>query len=62
MYYMAGQGGALFAPLMGHLIDNIGFPTTAMIAGSSIMAVTVICGSLLWGARHTPSQVPDVSD
>jgi ACS family hexuronate transporter-like MFS transporter len=60
LYYLAGQGGALFAPLMGHLIDNIGFKTTAMIAGISTMVVAIICGSLLWGARRTPSQVPDI--
>jgi MFS family permease len=61
LYYLAGQGGALFAPLMGHLIDSTSFHTAAVIAGISIMAVTVICGSILWGARAMPSQVPDIS-
>jgi MFS family permease len=61
MYYLAGQGGALFAPLMGHLIDITSFQTTAVISGISIMAITVICGPILWGARRMPSQVPDVS-
>jgi MFS family permease len=61
LYYLAAQGGALFAPLMGYFIDKTSFQTAAMISGASIMAVTIICGSILWSTRHAPSQVPDVS-
>jgi MFS family permease len=61
LYYLAAQGGALFAPLMGYFIDKTSFQTAAMISGASIMVVTIICGSILWGTRHAPSQVQDVS-
>jgi MFS family permease len=52
VYYLASQGGALFAPLMGHLIDNIGFRSTVTIAGFSTVGIALICGIFLWRARE----------
>jgi MFS family permease len=61
IYYLAGQSGALFAPLIGLLIDNIGFQTTATIAGAISVAAALICGSILWTSKGMPSQVTEVS-
>ncbi len=60
MYYLAGQGGALFAPLMGLLIDKQGYQWTFMMAGASVILVTIICGSILWSSRKLPSQVANI--
>jgi MFS family permease len=61
LYYLAGQGGALFAPLVGLMIDNIGFQTTAMIAGGTSIAAALICGSILLTTKNIPSQVAEVN-
>jgi MFS transporter, NNP family, nitrate/nitrite transporter len=55
MYYLAGQGGALFAPLMGGLIDGIGFKNTVLIAGISTIAVTLIGAFFLITSREKNS-------
>jgi MFS family permease len=52
LYYLAGQGGALFAPLMGSLIDGLGFRTTVLIAGISIVVVTSITSYFLVTSRE----------
>ena len=56
LYYLAGQGGALFAPLMGHLIDSMGFQSTATVAGIAIVAVTIVGGIILIGDREKSRQ------
>jgi len=61
VYYMAGTGSTLFAPLMGLLIDKTSYQTAFLISGVSMMAVVVICGSILWRDRTEVSQIPDVS-
>ncbi|HSW57835.1 MAG TPA: MFS transporter [Dehalococcoidales bacterium] len=60
MYYLAGQGSALFAPLMGLLIDNRGYHWTFIMAGISVILVTLVCGSILWSTRKLPSQLYSV--
>jgi MFS family permease len=57
MYYLAGTGSTLFAPVMGLLIDTTGYQTTFMIAGAASMLVTVVCGTILWTSRREPSHV-----
>ncbi len=59
LYYLAGQGGALFAPLMGSLIDGIGFRTTAMIAGIAIAAVTAASSYFLITGREKKAAASD---
>jgi MFS family permease len=61
MYYLAGTGSTLFAPVMGWLIDTTSYQTTFMIAGASSILVTIICGSILLTSRREPSQVPDAA-
>ncbi|HEX7475192.1 MAG TPA: MFS transporter [Dehalococcoidales bacterium] len=53
MYYLSGTGGALVAPLMGLLIDKTSYQTTFMLAGLASVAVSIICGSILWSSRQT---------
>jgi len=53
IYYFAMQEtSAVFAPIMGSLIDNLGFPTCFTIASSAGIAVTLICSVFLWGAQN----------
>jgi MFS family permease len=60
LYYLAGTGSTLFAPVMGLLIDTTGYQTTFMIAGAASMLVTVVCGTILWTSRREPSQVANM--
>jgi MFS family permease len=56
LYYLAGQGGALFAPLMGLLIDLQGYQFAFTISGAAVICVSIICGIILWSTRKTPLQ------
>ena len=52
VYYFAMQeAGAVFAPVLGYLIDNFGFHTTFTIVGFTVVAVTLVCSVFLWGSR-----------
>jgi MFS family permease len=61
VYYMAGTGSTLFAPLMGLLIDKTSYQTAFLISGVSMIAVVIICGSILWSDRTQVSKISDVS-
>jgi MFS family permease len=53
IYYFAMQeASAVFAPIMGSLIDNLGFPACFTIASSVGIAITLICSVFLWGAQN----------
>jgi len=41
------EGGGLFAPIMGYLIDHLGFSATFTIAGATVVAVALVCSVLL---------------
>jgi MFS family permease len=62
LYYLSGQGGALFAPLMGHLIDSIGFQSTSTIAGIATVTVAAVCGIFLVGDREKTQPFEQVAD
>jgi MFS family permease len=62
MYYLMGTGSTLVAPLMGLLIDNIGYQSTFMYAGAASIIVSLICGTILWTSRREPSQVAEVQN
>jgi MFS family permease len=52
LYYFGSlEGGGLLTPLMGYLIDHLGFATSFTIAGASIAIVTLLCSTQLWGSR-----------
>jgi predicted MFS family arabinose efflux permease len=50
IYYFAGQeGGGVLTPVMGYLIDRIGFAGTFQAAAGSVLVTTLICS--LWLRR-----------
>ena len=55
IYYFASRGGpGLTMPVMGYLIDRLGFGTSVTsftIIGAVIFAVTLGCSMLLWRSR-----------
>jgi MFS family permease len=61
VYYMAGTGSTLFAPLMGLLIDKTSYQTAFMVSGIAMMVVVLIGGSILWSDRARPSPAPEPS-
>ena len=57
IYYFTGmEAGAVFAPIMGFLIDRFGFHTSFSIASIAVIAVTVICAGFLWRSREQVSE------
>jgi MFS family permease len=48
MYYFGNmEGGGIFTPVMGYVIDRLGFGPTFTIAGAAVVAVSVVCSFLL---------------
>jgi len=45
------EGGGLLTPLMGYLIDRIGFDGSYTVAGIFILVVTLVCGLFLKGSE-----------
>jgi ACS family glucarate transporter-like MFS transporter len=52
IYYFGSRGGpGVVAPVLGYLIDKLGFDHTFTIAGAIILIVTLICSIFLRGSR-----------
>jgi DHA1 family multidrug resistance protein-like MFS transporter len=52
VYYFTMQyTGAVFAPILGELIDRWGFDVCFSLAGSTVVLVTIICSFFLRGSR-----------
>ena len=50
IYFFAGmEGGGILTPLVGYLIDRLGFFVTYTLAASMIVLATLICGIFLRG-------------
>ena len=49
-YFSMQEAGAVFAPVLGILIDNYGFYFSFTIASVAVVAVTIICSVFLWGS------------
>ncbi|PIV05547.1 MAG: hypothetical protein CO013_02100 [Syntrophobacterales bacterium CG_4_8_14_3_um_filter_58_8] len=44
IYYFTGmEGGGILTPVIGYMIDHLGFTTTFAAAGGALLAVTLIC-------------------
>ena len=41
------EGGGVFAPIMGYLIDHLGFSATFTIAGATVVVIALVCSVLL---------------
>jgi len=53
IYYSSmTEAGAVFAPIMGYLIDNYGFSSCFNWAAVVIVAITLVCAFLLRGSRN----------
>jgi FSR family fosmidomycin resistance protein-like MFS transporter len=52
IYYFCGmEGSGLITPLVGFMIDRIGFYSAFTIMAASLVVVTLICSFWLWGSR-----------
>ncbi|MDI6753318.1 MAG: MFS transporter [Thermodesulfobacteriota bacterium] len=51
-FFGSMEGGGILTPVMGYLIDQLGFYYSFSLAGASLVAVTLICSALLWGSRN----------
>jgi len=52
IYYFAGTGvGAPLAPIVGNLIDRMGFQKTYAAASAVTAAITLLCSLFLWKNR-----------
>jgi len=50
IYFFSGmEGGGILTPIMGYLIDHLGFFVSYTLAASLIIVTTLICGILLRG-------------
>jgi MFS family permease len=48
IYYFGNmEGGGIFTPIMGYLIDHLGFSVTFTIAGAAVVIVAVVCSFLI---------------
>jgi sugar phosphate permease len=50
-YFSVMEGGGVLTPVMGYLIDHLGFHSSFTIAGASLVALTLVCSIWLWGSR-----------
>ncbi len=52
IYYFASmEGGGVITPVMGFLIDRLGFTLSFIITGASLMIITLACSFWIWGSR-----------
>ncbi len=52
IYYFTGmEGGGVLTPLVGYLVDRLGFYSTFTIAGVSVVVVTLVCSIWMWRSR-----------
>ena len=50
-FFATMEGGGLLTPVMGYLIDHLGFFLSFSLAGAAVLLVTFLCSFWLWGAR-----------
>ncbi|MBN1102312.1 MAG: MFS transporter [Deltaproteobacteria bacterium] len=50
-YFSSMEGGGVLAPLIGYLIDRMGFFSAFSISGVFIFVTTMVCSIWLWGRR-----------
>jgi MFS family permease len=50
-FFSSMEGGGLLTPVMGYLIDHLGFYFSFSIAGAAALLVTFLCSFWLWGDR-----------
>ncbi len=50
-YFGSMEGGGVLTPIMGYMIDHLGFQLSFTIAGASVVVVTLVCSFWLRGSR-----------
>lgn len=50
-YFGSMEGSGVLTPVIGFLIDRMGFISAFSIAAVSVLAVTIVCSFWLWGRR-----------
>jgi MFS family permease len=50
-YFTMHYTGAVFAPIMGSIIDRWGFDICFTLSGGAVVAVTAVCGIFMKGSR-----------
>jgi MFS family permease len=52
IYYFGSRGGpGVVTPIMGYIIDRVGFHTSFSIVGATMVVLTIGCSIFLWGSR-----------
>jgi len=52
IYYFGSRGGpGVITPIMGYIIDRVGFHTSFSIVGATMVVLTIGCSIFLWGSR-----------
>jgi MFS family permease len=52
IYFFSGhEGSGVLTPVMGYLIDRLGFYPSFTIASAALFTVTLACSLLLWRSR-----------
>jgi MFS family permease len=53
IYFFANmEGTGVLTPLLGYLIDHLGFYTTFTYSSAAIMAILAVCSAILWLTRR----------
>ena len=50
-YFSSMEGGGVLTPVMGYLIDKLGFYPSFTIAGAALIVMTLVCSIWLWGSH-----------
>ncbi len=50
-YFGSMEGAGILTPVMGYLIDQLGFYSSFTIASTALVAVTLVCSIWLWASR-----------
>jgi hypothetical protein len=46
------EGTGILTPVLGYLIDHLGFHTSFTISSAAILATLIVCSSILWLSRR----------
>jgi MFS family permease len=56
-YFVQMETSAVFAPLIGRLIDSFGYQVSFTLTGVIAVAVTLICSVFLWRSEKDPQSI-----
>ena len=50
-YFGTMEGGGVLTPLLGYMIDRLGFSLSFLLTGAVLMIVALACSFWIWGSR-----------